>query len=97
MGVIGGSVSSGHGVGCQPSWFCENNMHRRIFDHLDALFPARNGSSVGVDAKHEGKNSLVNGAQPATGESLAPLGRLVEQVQEAGTSRSASASTYPRM
>jgi hypothetical protein len=44
------------------------NLNRRIFDHLDNLFPAKNGISLGTSGKKEGKNSFINGALGGTGE-----------------------------
>lgn len=98
LAAIGGSVSSGHGCGCYPLATCENNMHRRIFDHLDKLFPAQNGTSIGVDGRAEGKNTFINGAVPATGEwrNFGVLWRTLMRWQEATTFPSASRSIFPR-
>ncbi|KAL7421350.1 hypothetical protein Q5752_004235 [Cryptotrichosporon argae] len=40
VGVLGGSVSAGHGLGGPAPGITKSNMHRRIFDHLNARFPS---------------------------------------------------------
>lgn len=73
VGVIGGSgmfrasrsrlttVSHGHGISHR-----DKLLHLLLFEHLDKLFPARGGTSIGSYVP--GKNSFVNGAVPASGE-----------------------------
>jgi hypothetical protein len=43
------------------------NMNRAIFDHLNTLFPAKDGMVIG-EAGGNGKNGFVNGAQGGMGE-----------------------------
>ncbi|ODO02850.1 hypothetical protein I350_05691 [Cryptococcus amylolentus CBS 6273] len=68
-GVIGGSVSSGHGIDLLPGWKPDQstNLHRIIFDRIDHLYPAPNGAVTGKNGRAEGMNSYVNGAQGASG------------------------------
>ncbi|WVQ76532.1 hypothetical protein IAR50_006202 [Cryptococcus sp. DSM 104548] len=68
-GVIGGSVSAGHGINRLPSYGPQQstNLNRIIFDRLNYLFPAPNGVSNGKSAREEGKNSYINGAQGGVG------------------------------
>ncbi|WRT70476.1 uncharacterized protein IL334_007474 [Kwoniella shivajii] len=69
VGVIGGSVSKGHGLnapdGDNPH--TPRNLNRVVFDHLDSLFPAANGISKGESGKKSNKNSIINGAQGGMG------------------------------
>ncbi|WVQ63079.1 uncharacterized protein L199_001230 [Kwoniella botswanensis] len=69
VGVIGGSVSKGHGLdapdGDNPH--TPRNLNRRVFDHLDELFPASGGIKTGSSGKNENKNSFINGAQGGMG------------------------------
>ncbi|ODN94804.1 hypothetical protein L198_04951 [Cryptococcus wingfieldii CBS 7118] len=65
VGVIGGSVSNGQGLGTPLNKIAPMNLHRRIFDHLNELFPAKGGVSIG--RYEEGKNSFVSGALGGTG------------------------------
>ncbi|OCF32112.1 hypothetical protein I316_06268 [Kwoniella heveanensis BCC8398] len=71
VGALGGSVSIGHGLkrgmGYHESAYSELNMHRVVFDHLDALFPAKNGRQIGREGTKRGANTFVNGAVPAIG------------------------------
>ncbi|WWD20499.1 hypothetical protein CI109_104975 [Kwoniella shandongensis] len=69
VGVIGGSVSKGHGLdaadGDNPH--TPKNLNRIVFDHLDSLFPSSKGIVTGKSGKAEGKNSFINGAQGGMG------------------------------
>ncbi|WWC72366.1 uncharacterized protein I206_106328 [Kwoniella pini CBS 10737] len=69
VGVIGGSVSKGHGLdapdGDNPH--TPRNLNRIIFDHLNERFPNPNGISLGKSGLAEGKNTFVNGAQGGMG------------------------------
>jgi hypothetical protein len=56
-------VSHGHGLRQGGD---DKLVHLIIFEHLNKLFPARNGTSIGSYVP--GKNSFINGAVPATGE-----------------------------
>ena len=48
-------------------------MNRAIFDHLNTLFPAKDGMVIG-EAGGYGKNGFVNGAQGGMGKFLLGLG-----------------------
>ncbi|OCF34476.1 hypothetical protein I316_03991 [Kwoniella heveanensis BCC8398] len=69
VGVVGGSVSRGHGIddpkGDDPHH--PKNMHRIIFEHLNSLFPSPHGSVIRESGKKEGKNGFVNGARGGVG------------------------------
>ncbi|WWC65459.1 uncharacterized protein I303_108077 [Kwoniella dejecticola CBS 10117] len=69
VGVIGGSVSKGHGLdapdGDHPH--TPRNLNRIIFDHLNERYPNPNGISTGKSGLAEGKNTFVNGAQGGMG------------------------------
>lgn len=82
LGVIGGSgesslelanpVSGGHGIpwGNEPPTdphYQPQNMHRVIFDHLQAKFPGQ-GSVLKENGRDQGKNTFVNGAQGGMGK-----------------------------
>lgn len=74
MGVLGGSVSTGHGLR-DPTGevLSEFNMHRILFDHLNATFPSAKGSILhsvrasGEAGPNDGHNTFINGAVPARG------------------------------
>lgn len=75
MGVLGGSVSTGHGLR-DPTGevLSEFNMHRILFDHLNAKFPSAKGALLHNVHKtgeagglNDGRNTFVNGAVPARG------------------------------
>ncbi|WVR08401.1 hypothetical protein IAU60_005456 [Kwoniella sp. DSM 27419] len=66
MGVVGGSVSHGHGLE-EPAAYARENFNRIIFDHLNDLFPAANGVEEWESGRAEGKNSYINGAQGGMG------------------------------
>lgn len=51
-----------------PEESAYNNLHRIVFDHLDQLFPAKNGVTLDGSDKAGDKNAFVNGAQGGTGE-----------------------------
>ena len=57
------AVSHGHGLSDLRG---DKLSHLLIFEYLDKLFPAREGSSIG--SYEPGKNSFINGAVPAMGE-----------------------------
>lgn len=63
LAVIGGSNSAGQGVWDDNQMkYSKLNMHVILFNHLDKLFPQRDGSVM----EHSGgaaQNSFVNGAQ----------------------------------
>ncbi|CAK9784892.1 hypothetical protein CC85DRAFT_271612 [Cutaneotrichosporon oleaginosum] len=66
MGVLGGSVSAGHGM--HRSKEDEAHiMHRVLFDHLDSQFPAAEPAAEGRVEKGGKRNVYWNGAQPARG------------------------------
>ncbi|KAL7419162.1 hypothetical protein Q5752_005998 [Cryptotrichosporon argae] len=80
VAVVGGSVSRGQGLRAfQPSeQLSPYNMHRIVFDHLDALFPHALPAGAtpppdplglydGKQGIHIGLNGIVNGAQAAMG------------------------------
>ena len=63
------TVSAGHGLGGgAQERYKADNMHRAIFDHLNELFPAPYGESIGWSNETDEKNHFYNGALPATGE-----------------------------
>ncbi|TYJ54164.1 hypothetical protein B9479_005175 [Cryptococcus floricola] len=68
-GVIGGSVSKGHGINSLPSYGPDQstNLNRIVFDRLNYLFPAPNGVVNDKSGREEGKNSYINGAQGGVG------------------------------
>lgn len=43
------------------------NMHRIIFDHLNAKFPGKGEVAIAESRKDEGRNGITNGALGATG------------------------------
>ncbi|RSH82182.1 hypothetical protein EHS25_006115 [Saitozyma podzolica] len=69
VGVIGGSVSRGHGLAAPDGDNANDpkNLNRIIFDHLDALFPQAAGTVLGESGRDLGKNGFVNGALGGTG------------------------------
>ncbi|KAK8850316.1 hypothetical protein IAR55_004233 [Kwoniella newhampshirensis] len=69
VGVIGGSVSKGHGLDAEDgdNPHTPKNLNRIVFDHLNTLFPSPNGIVTGKSGKDEGKNSFINGAQGGMG------------------------------
>ena len=44
------------------------NMHRIVFDHINDLFPASNGTIIGQSGAGLSKNGYINGAKGATGQ-----------------------------
>ncbi|WWC92047.1 uncharacterized protein L201_007001 [Kwoniella dendrophila CBS 6074] len=69
VGVIGGSVSKGHGLDAPDgdNAHTPKNLNRIIFDHLNDLFPNPKGIKTGSSGRSEGKNTFVNGAQGGMG------------------------------
>ena len=70
--LIARIVSAGHGLGFNGGWDEPEtplNMNRRIFDHLNTMFPAPGGAVIG-EAGGNGKNGFVNRAQGGMGTSL---------------------------
>lgn len=71
MGVIGGSVSAGHGLHVRGKNLEEKIMHKVFFNHLNGLFPQPGGMVESMSAsKRNGSgdvNVFFNGAQPARG------------------------------
>jgi hypothetical protein len=66
MGVLGGSISAGHGM--HRSKEDEAHiMHRVLFDYLDKMFPAAEPAAEGRKGKDGKRNVYWNGAQPARG------------------------------
>lgn len=67
MGVVGGSVSAGHGLhGTKDDESLI--MHNVLFDHLDKLFPSRQQAAKGPGHLKDGvRNVYYNGAEPARG------------------------------
>lgn len=67
IGVIGGSVSTGHGLYTPGGeQYSPENMHSVFFDYLNSTFPAPEGSVIKT-SHVPGKNAFVNGAEPARG------------------------------
>lgn len=63
LGVIGGSNSAGQGVWDDNKMqYSKLNMHVRLFNYLDSLFP-QSGGSVMERTGSEVENSFVNSAQ----------------------------------
>ncbi|ODO07029.1 hypothetical protein I350_04397 [Cryptococcus amylolentus CBS 6273] len=75
--IIGGSVSTGTNIDKDPSYGGREqqytNFNRIIFDRLNSLFPAPNGTVIGKNGREEGKNSMINGAQGGTGSAYFSL------------------------
>lgn len=71
MGIIGGSVSAGHGMHAGGDNVPENIMHNVFFDHLNTLFPQPGGTVEGMGVSKHGPNGaqnvFYNGAEPARG------------------------------
>ncbi|TXT12803.1 hypothetical protein VHUM_01204 [Vanrija humicola] len=71
VAAIGGSVSKGHTLRDAREETCKFNLHRRIFDHLDAKFPGKGEPYIAKQSteskKDEGRNGFINGAQGGTG------------------------------
>lgn len=63
LGVIGGSVSAGHGLG-RDQW---RNMHNIFFEHLNSMFPSREPAIEGNKRKDGVHNIFRNGAEPGRG------------------------------
>ena len=66
-------VARGHGlpsIGHTPQCNAKNNLAVIMFDHLNQLFPAPDGSVIGKSGREEGlrKNGFVNGALGGQGE-----------------------------
>lgn len=66
MGVIGGSVSAGHGLHSHKGDESKI-MHKVFFDHLDSRFPSRQAAGEGRIKKDAVRNVFFNGAEPARG------------------------------
>lgn len=64
-------MSVGYGIHVHNASTSTMNMHRIVFDHLNARFPGKAdpvfGSGETVSAKHEGRNGFSNAALRATG------------------------------
>jgi hypothetical protein len=61
-------VSKGHGLQTNDDLNAPTNMHRIIFDHLNALYPAQGGVVTGMSGAETGANGFINGAQGGVGE-----------------------------
>ncbi|ORY35911.1 hypothetical protein BCR39DRAFT_568808 [Naematelia encephala] len=72
VGLIGGSVSKGFGLNEHGilNEYNPRNLGRVIFDNLNELYPAPNGTAIGKSGSEDGggKNGFVNGAQGGTGK-----------------------------
>ncbi|KLT44089.1 CAP64-like protein, partial [Cutaneotrichosporon oleaginosum] len=68
VAVVGGSVSKGYSIFSHHPNVDPRNMHRIVFDHLNAKFPGKGEPKIeGESAKAEGRNGITNGALGATG------------------------------
>ncbi|BEI80570.1 hypothetical protein CcaverHIS002_0110990 [Cutaneotrichosporon cavernicola] len=68
VAVVGGSVSKGYSILTHHPNVDPGNMHRIVFDHLNARFPGKGEPAIeGESRKAEGRNGMTNGALGATG------------------------------
>ncbi|BEI80571.1 hypothetical protein CcaverHIS002_0111000 [Cutaneotrichosporon cavernicola] len=66
MGVIGGSVSAGHGMD-RSKEYMQSIMHQVLFDYLNSKFPSAQPAVDGRHTKNSNRNVYWNGAQRARG------------------------------